>query len=771
MAESTTHARHSSLRKTRNGFLVWASALVLLTACTDHSSPTDMDHQSAAHSGGIDGGIGAGIRIVTLSNRPDLISGGDAVVEIIVPDGVDAPLQVSVNGRDVSSAFAERADGRIKGLLTDLQDGDNRVHAMAGSVMSDLVIRNHPRGGPVFSGLQVEPWICATVNASAGDADTPFTTASGLGSEAVDAQCNITAEVRHFYRTSEACGANPENPREPIPCFRPLPEGALPVDVAQTVDLDGNSIPYIVRVERGTLNRGIYDIAVLHRPGTEWGSFTEQNTWNGKLVHIFGGGAGTPKRQLAPASNWRNETALSRGFMVSVSNLTDQGLNANKVVAAETLMMIQEHIGDRYGRIEHTIGSGGSGGAIMQLVIAGTYPGLLDGIQPAATYPDSHTTSLEVGDCVLLDNYVGSDEFARLNADLSEDQRKQKMAAIAGHMDELACDAWTRSFGHSNNPGNFERTPGAAISNNCMLPTNWVFDAENNPEGVRCSQPDHEASLWGMAPGKNYARRFLDNVGIQYGLATLQRGEISVEDFLSLNEHIGGSDIDRGFMPERMSSDADTMAMAYRMGMVADARQWAKTPMIDLRGNDNSSIHMNWRAWAVRDRLDRALGHHDNQVIWRYGPGLGAPAGSTIVEDSLMAMDAWISAIKADTSDLSQEEKVVRNRPADVFDFCYIGDDYVTKITDQAICDADPILAVFESPRQIAGGTQAEDVLKCELKPIDRGDYAVSFSDQQWARMQTIFSEGVCDWSRPGVGVQPALPWLNYSHGPSGVPM
>jgi hypothetical protein len=743
--------------------LLAATMMLALSACSDQNSHTDIAHQAGADVGGIE--------IRTLSNRADLVSGGDVLIELIIPSGINAPLQVSVNGRDVSAAFMERADGRIQGLLTGLQDGDNRVHAMAGSVMTDLIIRNHPRGGPVFSGAQVEPWICATVTAAAGDADTPFTTASGLGTEAIDAQCNIAAEVQHYYRTSEACGPNPDNPRNPIPCFRPLPGGPLPADVAQTTDQHGNSIPYIVRVERGTLNRGIYDIAVLDVPGTEWGPFTEQSTWNGRLVHIFGGSTGTPKRQLAPNSNWANETALSRGFMVSVSNLTDQGLNSNKVVAAETLMMIQEHIAERYGRIQHTIGSGCSGGAIMQLVIAATYPGLLDGIQPACTYPDSHTTSLEVGDCVMLEHYFGSEEFARLNADLSEAQLNRKKAAIAGHMDELACGAWSRSFGHSNNPGNFERTPGAAMMNNCMLPTNWVYDAVSNPDGVRCSQPDHEVSLWGLAPGENYARRFQDNVGIQYGLAAMEQGDISVEDFLSLNASIGGSDIDRGFTPERMRADADTMAMAYRMGMVADARQWAKTPIIDLRGNDNSGIHMNWRAWAVRDRLDRALGHHDNQVIWRYGPGLGAPAGSTIAEDALLAMDAWISAIKADTSSLSAEEKVVRNRPAEVFDFCYIGDDYQTKITDQAICDADPVLAVFSSPRQVAGGPQAEDILKCQLKALNRSDYKVSFSDEQWARMQSIFSEGVCDWSKPGVGVQPAVPWLNFSQGPGGVAM
>lgn len=746
-----------------------SALLFLLHACSDSGQPEESVQPSVS-----EGTETAPIHIVSLSNRADLISGGDALLEIVLPADLAndaANLTVSVNGIDVSGSFTTREDGRIKGLVENLQQGQNQVLASIADRSAELIVLNHPRGGPLFSGPQIEPWICATPEAQPGDADTPATTASGLSRAATDAQCNIPAEVSHYYRTTEQCGAASPDPRQPLPCFKPYESGAMPADIAQVTTAAGDSIPYIVRVERGTMNRGIYDIAVLDIPGTDWGPFNEQQTWNSKLVHIFGGSTGTPRRQLAPNSFWGNDVALSRGYMVAVSNLTDQGLNANKVVAAETVLMIKEHIGDRYGEILHTIGAGCSGGAIMQLVIAGTYPGILDGIQPACTYPDSHTTSMEVTDCVLLENYFRSDEFVGLNADLSEQQRLQKMAAIAGHMDEKACGAWSRSFGHSNNPGNFERQAGDPLMNNCRLPANWVYDANSNPDGIRCSQPDHEKSLWGMQPGENYARRFADNTGVQYGLAALESGEITVSDFVSVNAYIGGSDIDKGLVPERMVAEAEAMALAYRMGLVTDARQWAKTPIIDLRGNDNSGIHMNWRAWAVRDRLDRALGHHDNQVIWRYGPGLGTPAGSNLTEDALTTMDAWVSAIKADASGLSQEEKVVRNKPATAFDFCYIGNDYQTKVTDQEICNADPVLAVFASPRQVAGGPQAEDILKCSLKPLNRGDYTVTFTDEQWAQMEQTFAAGVCDWSVPGVGVQPALPWLNYSAGPGGEPM
>ncbi|MEX1033911.1 MAG: DUF6351 family protein, partial [Cellvibrionaceae bacterium] len=396
-------------------------------------------------------------------------------------------------------------------------------------------------------------------------------------------------------------------------------------------------------------------------------------------------------------------------------------------------------------------------------------PGVLDGIQPACTYPDSHSTRLEVADCVLLENYYRSDEFARLVDGLDETAINARKASIAGHLDQQACGAWARSFGHSNNPGNFER--GGEITNNCQLPQNWVYDPQSNPDGVRCSQPDHEIALWGQAPGQDYGRPYYDNAGVQYGLAALNAGAINAEEFVTLNENIGSNGVDRQFQKNRLAADPETMALAYRMGMVTDPRQWAKTPIIDLRGNDNSGIHMNWRAFAVRDRLDRVLGHHDNQIIWRYGPGLLPPEGSGLTELALETMDEWLTAINADSSDLPREQKVINNKPEAARDFCLIGDDVQTKVTDFARCDADPILAYYESPRQVAGGPLAENILKCSLKPLTRTDYNHEFSDQQWKRLQSAFPQGVCDWSKPGVGMQPTIPWLDYSNGPGGEPL
>jgi len=51
----------------------------------------------------------------------------------------------------------------------------------------------------------------------------------------------------------------------------------------------------------------------------------------------------------------------------------------------------------------------------------------------------------------------------------------------------------------------------------------------------------------------------------------------------------------------------------------------------------------------------------------------------------------------------------------------------------------------------VAGGPVSNDILKCELKPIDSFDYTVTFTAAEMARLQSIFPDNVCDWSKRGV--------------------
>src|SRR2546423_10162101 len=65
--------------------------------------------------------------ITTLSNRADLISGGDALVEVRVPHTVPLPkVTLLLNGVDVTAAFRTDVAARtMRGVLTGMVEGRN----------------------------------------------------------------------------------------------------------------------------------------------------------------------------------------------------------------------------------------------------------------------------------------------------------------------------------------------------------------------------------------------------------------------------------------------------------------------------------------------------------------------------------------------------------------------------------------------------------------------------------------------------------------------
>jgi hypothetical protein len=752
--------------------------------------------------------------IRTLSNRADLVSDGDVLVEVQAPKTVPMDkVKLILNGVDITASFvADAATRKFRGLVTGLVVGDNQLVADSngqgkGRPYATLKITNHPRGGPVLLGSQAGPWVCATPAPVAASGSTPASNASGLTTFAVDAQCNIASEYKLFYRTTTTgCSTALPDPSPPaVPptnnCFKPYTPGTTPSDLATTTTTAGLTVPYIVRVERGTMNRGIYDIAVLFDPTQGWSALQPQAQWNGKVLYSYGASTGQPRLQFRSEQNWADNTALSLGFMVIDNSVTDSLYNSNRVLVAETTMMMKEHIVDRYGELKFMMGNGCSGGSIQQNTVSSIYPGLLDGIQPSCDFPDSITTGIEVGDCVLLVNAYVTTEWQALMTGLTQAQINAKKAAINGHRDQLGCQSWNNSFGFNNKPGNYVPTlvvntttgaiaPAGAPRNNCLLPAALVYDPSTNPNGTRCGDPDLAVAVWGttantapgVPPGTLRAQQTNDNVGVQYGLKALLSGAITAEEFVTLNEKIGGSNADSSATASRSLADAGALDIAYRAGILSSGKNLAKVAIIDSRGYDEQGIHYNWRSFEERARIDAAVGDHNNQVIWRYGTGLlpaTAAQVAAVTTRSFTTMDKWLTTLmtQAPKSFLNGEHThadVVAAKPADAVDFCFLTGDvnFTTPVFDQATCDADARLKFFTSPRQVAGGPQAENILKCQLKPLVLTDYTgITFSTSQQSRLNAVFPTGVCDWSKPGVGQQEAISPLTFVAGPGGQPL
>lgn len=744
--------------------------------------------------------------IKVLSNRADLISGGDALVEVDLPTR-SRDVRIYLNGDDVTSAFAVRADGRYLGLVTGLREGKNKLVAdVRRGPGAKLTITNHPIGGPVFSGAQLQPWICATVvptsvvvTGNAGQTATATTRASGLNTDPVDAQCNTATTYSYYYqpkaKEGTACtftitGADP--------CFLPYASLNDPAtrpanaEIADFTNDRGVTVKSLIRVERGVLNRNVYQLVSFFDPLEENKPWAPPRGWNQKLHWKFGAGASTSRFMEPPGvATIFDQNALRRGFMVASSHLTNNGSNSNNTLAAETVLMVKERIIESYGEIRYTMSDGGSGGSIMQHSIASAYPGLTNGLMTTISYPDQISIWMEVTDCGLLQataaqvapDVAGYYFRTGPGTSLSEDQG----VAINGHAPSTGaskrgfCNSWTGSFLAANNPA-LRVTATGTLVNNCGngFPNELVY-SPTNPSGVRCSTYDHDASMVGTfidTDGVAKANVPRDNVGLQYGLKAMQAGgfnpadpaAITAEQFVQLNENIGGYNADRVWTPARMKADPAVLRTYYRSGLVSDGRQLAKVPMIDLRTQNGlgGDIHMNWRSKATRDRLDRDHGSHENQLIWS-----GVQTGLTL--EAFILMDTWLSNIESDTSHKSIEKKVVANKPAGATDFCQVSDGATPPVlTRIGLDDAACPVKYFGSPRIAAGGPMAENVFKCQLKPLDFGhtDYSgVHFAPEQQARLRAVFPDGVCDWRKRGVSQVPVNPWTSFADGPGGRPL
>jgi hypothetical protein len=691
------------------------------------------------------GPAGAGMaapRIEVLSNRADLVSGGDALVRVTLPAGVTASrLRLTAGRRDVTKDLQPAGTGRLEGLIEGLRVGRTALTARVrdGSA-ARLWVTNHPIGGPVFSGPQLKPWTCQA--------------------SAVDQQCNQPAGFSYLYKSTDSSkqGLQSYDPANP------------PSDVAQTTTDQGVTVPFIVRLEIGYMDRDQYKIATLFQPDKPWTPLEPQSQFNHKLLITHGASCGIEYRSASAPNvlSGAAETALARGFVTMSTALDNSGHNCNVAVQAESLIMAKERIAERYGPLRYTIGTGCSGGSLAQQWIANAYPGVYQGILPTCSFPDAGSSATQVVDYALIEHYLLDPSTLQRGVVWSPTQ----WAALEGNL--LPVDALL-SVGclNPNPPYNDQTCPTgyyyAAIPTwHCPgLTDQQRYDPVTNPGGSRCSIVDLNRNLLGprspdvwSAPEKKIGRGFtgvpLDNIGVQYGLDALRSGQITPAQFADLNAHIGGGDVDANPRPERLVADRPALANSYRTGIVNETNNLDRTAIIDCRGPDPGAAHDSYRAFAVRARLDREHGSHANQLIWEGPTPIVADAQCEV--NSFLAMDRWLAAVEKDARAIPLAGKVREDKPADLSDRCYDGTG--DKVSD-GLC-GEAIVPVYGTPRTVAGQPITTDIQKCRLKPMRRGDYGVSFSDDQWAQLQRAFPDGVCDFGQPGVDQQPTIAWQTY---------
>jgi hypothetical protein len=693
------------------------------------------------------------LELVQLSGTHSIVAGGHALVGVGLPSGI-APgsVRVSLNGHDVTSEFSTSSHldpdfAGLVGLVTGLRQGTNELSAHTArsgqpagpgrQIGSDdrMTLYDYPASGPIFSGPQVQPWYCTT-------------SSFGLGA-AADAVCDAPTQTSYEYMSSTGS-------------FKVLSDfNQMPPDVVSTTTSDGRTVPYIVRVETGTLDRGIYRIWLLDNPFQSGPPGTRG--WNRKLVYTFGGLCNPGPDQgtvLAGGAtgmtlgNSAGETdALGKGYAVAASTLNVYQNTCNEVLSAEALLMVKQHFAQTYGVPDWTVGVGGSGGSVQQLQIAQNYPGLLNAIIPNRTFPDAATLEPVILDCNVFQHY-----FSGAGATWTASQQ----AAAEGFVSAGTCGAWA-SFLPALQPSVCP----------APVPPAAVYNPVTNPSGVRCDMFDSAANIYGRDPVTGFGYRYYGNTGVQYGLQALLQSKISGDQFLDLNRQAGGLDVDGNHVAARTQIDAPAVRAAYATGRVNEGvGGMPDVPILDIRPWDDSNAadpHTSGWEPILRLRLDQgAHGHALNYLYWVSAPqNSPATLQPTLgVEDTGLAMmGRWLDAIAADTSARPLSAKVASDRPADATDACFTADgarhDGTVSAGGTNFCST--TYPVSSSPRQIAGAPPADNVMECRLEPVSPASYNGKLTTGQLGELRQIFPGGVCDYSKPSQDARPFRgTWLSF---------
>lgn len=675
-----------------------------------------------------------------------------------------------------------------------------------------------------------QPFVCVT---HLTDLGKPIVdNQDGVGDQVTDdngapigysADCGAGMNVTYYYRSIN------DNPNDEL---RKYDLDNPPTDV-KNITVNGNTVPLIVRHEEGVINRFIYSISLLSpAPGSDDQGTPDLSAWNGDAVFYFIGGTGVGHTQSYTGNALKainkvgtGQTGamalLERGYAIINSTGAAASTTYNLKLMGQTAHLVKQQFVAAYGKPGHTFGLGASGGAVQQLIYAQNDPDLIDALIPIQPFPDMITQVNPVGDCELLHYYFDvMDEQVNgtgtVNPKWTTWTNRQTIVGFhgvdlkpgdPGYDDLQGSDIDTIIQGTSSAAGHV----GADV---CK--TDWFgavpqfFNPLYGSEGgyelfydqtVWDRTPigyfDDLVDIFGTIPNTNLGRTTYDNVGVQYGLQALKRGEITKEEFLHLNAHVGSwvqrqDMVEPGFpfvgnltpdnldpwssrnatavdhpdptdVAPRIEGSIEAMQAAYQAGLVFNGDTDKPIIIIQPYLEPELNEHASREPFAVRQRLIDANGNADNLAIWMLGS-----------DDDELETQFILKALKAETKWLDD-----RSRPASLKDACYkLDGTLIAEGADvfegQVAADGSEVLGGMSAPKDPGPCTQAypiysdarvesglnvsDRVLKCALKPVNEaindGTYGdLTFTVVEELKLNQIFPTGVCDYSEPDQGL------------------
>jgi hypothetical protein len=714
--------------------------------------------------------------VTVLSSPANQVSGGAARVAIDAPAGIDdSEIVIEVDGVDVSDGFSSgNARFRLVGRVEGLAEGENLLRVSSSGPLVDeaeITLVNHPETGPIFSGAQQQPFFCA-IDGHLDDLE--------LG-PVIDEQCSVERVVSFKYRSTDGQWLDYD------------PASERPADMATRMIDGGQEVDFIVRWERGTINRFLYSLAVPVAGGDIDGE-PDLGAWNQRLIYYFQGGVAIGRYQGSPSlSRALYVDGLEAGYAIAYSTGTKTGTHYNLQVGGETAIMVKDRFVTAYAEPEYTVGVGGSGGGIQQYVYAQNHPGLIDAGVPQYSYPDMITQTIHIGDCELIERWIDMQLLSDPGSKWADWNNRTWLIGLNAN-NEVPNDVVSSGLTPWVPPGSSECTASWRGLSPLALNPNFGTAPGITPEQQAEVEWTHYADLiniYGRADD-GFARSTWDNVGVQYGLQALRDDNITPAEFLDLNASIGSwkqeaamvqegcpfisdlclaLDFERPLYPDqidpwswrnanigtvanpapRRAADEGAIQRAIDSGMVNVGA--IEIPMIDVRPylEEVLDMHNSHQSFAARQRLLNHDGDAGNQVIWFMEPSEQDIAELTM--QAFAVIDDWMANIDADP-----EAGVAANRPAAAVDACFdstgaviaSGEDVWNGILDDSPPGAcTERFPLYSTSRIVAGAPITGDVFKCELQPLDDAIAAGIYGnwipgEAERATLDAIFPDGVC---------------------------
>ena len=651
---------------------------------------------------------------------------------------------------------------------------------------------------PIFSGPLEYPFLCQTQE-------------SGLGQPLVDNQDGIGIpiyEEKNGEITKTKIGyskdcqletqANYYFNKKGTTKFFPYTDNVSNEAITQ-IEVNGQTIPFILRIEWGTVNRHIYSLFALKGVG-ETIDKPVPSSWNQRLIFEFRGGVGIGfkqgKNRPVSMTEARYEQ-LSKGYGLIYSSGLQTSNHYDIWESEELVTRLKSQFTALYGKPLYTVGIGASGGGIQQYLLAQNRPGLIDAAIPQYAYPDMVSQTIYALDCDLLEHYFDLED--RDNNFWEKWERRTLIQGLSARsVDE---HEYSKLYQWSKLVNGYFPTRPRGMSE-CVVGWRGPAQVSHNPrythyyyrfasDIVKKNHWTHWENIkrYYGTDEHQFANSLWDNEGVQYGLAALNAGDIDFRMFIDINRHVGSwrpqhkmrvarfwkfsgakdklgeldiwsaQNIRAGTSDHpapRGEANPKAIEAAFRSGMVFSGV--ADIPVIDVRHyvDDIQDMHHSFASFTARQRMMDAMDNIDHHVIWM------ARRDFNPTDLAFEVIDQWMMNLLENPS-----QTVAAAKPAPAVDRCFDNEGEVIhegagvwdgawnqKETGECLS----LMPNYRSTRQVAGEDIRDLTFKCALQSVDDAvagglyNAKADLPENALELLQKTFPDGVCDYSQPGQG-------------------